>query len=596
MLARLSLAFAFAPFLAAQEDPGTTFVYRIPAPLSAARAALLEASFDLAHGHANDPDVRVYLLPGEEHDAFARLFPEAQLVGRGAPYSSAGGPDVPDAGYYTTAEVVQQLDALVTAHPTRARRVDVTTLSGAVRTHNNQSIWALVVSDNVSQQEDEPSILLAAQHHARELNSTHMVLRAAQRVLAGYAGDPALQALVDGHELWFVPCVNPDGNDHVWNVDQNWRKNRRNNGSNFGVDLNRNYPSHWGLCGASTTTSSETYRGPSAGSEPEGRTMRALVIAIRPEIYLDFHSYGQEVLFPYAPCTTATPNVTAFLDHYVDDLRTPMTYGRRLPSASGEAPEDHWTTSGTLSLLTEVGTSFQPVFSTTVAEEARVWPGISRALTTWRPALRGHVRSLRFGAPLEATITYTPNAFNYGEVTRARARDGRYALWLPLGTWQVTFAAPGHDSQTRSVTVTSYDSAQAVEIELVPTFVSATLVKGGSERVGTPVSLTYSAPGDAGRTYWIPLSAGTSPGVMLGSRVLPLNADGLMEFSLAPAPLLVDNLGVLPPSAQATATLNLPPITELVGLSFFAGGLTFESGYPLGVERWAPPVSILIRP
>ncbi|MCC6783664.1 MAG: hypothetical protein IT457_12550 [Planctomycetes bacterium] len=596
MFQRLTPALFLVAALTAQDDPGTTFAYRIPVALGPIRAAALEAGFDLAHGRANDPDLLVYVLPGAEHDAFLRLFPEAQLVARGSPYAGGGGLDVPDAAYYTTAEIVAEIDALVLAHPTLARRVDVTTLPGAARTHANQSIWALVVSDSVTQAEDEPAVLLAAQHHARELNSPHMVLRAAQRVLAGHGVDPALTALVDETELWFVPCVNPDGVDHVWNVDQLWRKNRRNNGANYGVDPNRNYPTHWGACGSSTTTSSETYRGPSAGSEPEVRSMRALVASIRPEIYLDFHSYGQQVLFPYAPCTTAGATVQAFLDRYVDDLRAPMSYGRRLPSASGEAPEDHWTSSGTLSFLIEVGTAFQPAFATTVAEEARVWPGIRRALTAWRPALRGHVRSVRFGTPLEATLTYTPATFSYGEVTRSRAGDGRYALWLPLGTWQVTATAPGHDSVTRSVTVTTLDTPQTFEFELMPSLPPATLTKSGSERVGTAVTLTYTAPGDAGRTYWIPLSAGTVPGFAIGNRLLPLNADGLMELSLGATPLLAGNLGVLPGNAQGVATLNIPPLPAIVGVAFFAGGITFETGYAYGIERWAPPVPIVIQP
>ena len=42
------------------------------------------------------------------------------------------------------------------------------------------------------------------------------------------------------------------------------------------VDLNRNYPFGWDFsCGGSATMSSNTYRGPAAGSEPEMQTMVA---------------------------------------------------------------------------------------------------------------------------------------------------------------------------------------------------------------------------------------------------------------------------------------------------------------------------------
>src|SRR5690606_26068597 len=120
-------------------------------------------------------------------------------------------------------------------------------------------------------------------------------------------------------------------------------------------------------------------------------------------------------------------------------LRGRINYGTRAPSAAGESPEDHWNTSGTLSFLIEISTSFQPAFTSTVAEEQRVWPGLHQVLTAWRPAVRGHVRSIYRNEPVEAAITYAPNQFSQGEVTRTRSRDGRYGLWLPLGTWQVTF-------------------------------------------------------------------------------------------------------------------------------------------------------------
>lgn len=380
---------------------------------------------------------------------------------------ATAGIDAPPDAYYTVAEIEAAIDAEVAAHPTLAQKVDLSALPGGMQTHDGNSIYALKISDNVASDEDEPAIFVIAQHHARELNSPHMVIGSMQRVLAAYATDPALQAVVDGYELYFVPMVNPDGVDHVWNVDEFWRKNRRANpGGSFGVDLNRNYPFLWGQCGASTNQSSNTYRGPSPGSEPETVTMRNAIATLRPEVYIDFHSSGQEVLRTYAPCANVPATTAALIEHYCDDLRAPMTYSKRDPSASGEAPEDHWSSGGTLSYLIEIGTSFQPDFSLTVTEEARVWPGVQHALTSWRPAVRGHVTSSDNNLPLEATITFTPNTFAEGEETRSRARDGRYGLWLPLGSWTVTYDAPNHLPTSIQVTVTNYDQPVVHDIVL----------------------------------------------------------------------------------------------------------------------------------
>jgi hypothetical protein len=174
----------------------------------------------------------------------------------------------------------------------------------------------------------------------------------------------------------------------------------------------------------------------------------------------------------------------------------------------------------------------------------------------------------------------------------SRARDGRYGLWLPLGTWQVTWSATGFVSETRTVTVTSYDTPQTIEIELVPAWSPATLTAQGSGQIGATTLLTYSSPGDAGQLFWVPLSQGTSPGFPVGSRTVPLNADALFFASLNAAPLLVDNLGNLPGSASATSKLNVPNIPALSGIVIYAGGLTFEAGYPLGVKKWASPLKI----
>lgn len=574
---------------------GTTLAYRFPRPLSPAEGAVLETTFDVGHRSGTDPDVVVFVDPGSERDLLLGWFPEARLVRGGVPYGALT-PAAPDPGYYTTGEILAALNQLVAAHPSHARLVDLTALPGASRTHGNESIWALVISDNVGTDEDEPAIVLAAQHHARELNSPHIVLGAATRILTDRQTDPAITALVDGHELWLVPCVNPDGVNHVWAVDDFWRKNRRNNGQNFGVDLNRNYPTGFGQCGASTNTSSQTYRGPAPASEPETQTMRALIAWLRPEIYIDIHSSGREVLLTYAPCLPASATINAFLTRYADSLRLPMNYIARDPSASGEAPEDHWTSGGTLSFLVEIGTAFQPPFAETVLEEARVWPGLRQAFTTWRPAIRGHVRSLRGLAPVEATVTYTPNQFSYGEVNRSRSRDGRYALWLPLGSWRVTWSAPGHESTSRDVVISTYDNPLAIDVDLVPISLPATLTTSGTGRIGTAVSITYTAPGDSGLGYWIPLSLGTSPGVQLDGRILNLNADALMAASLSLSPVLVNNLGVFSGSPTAVATFHVPDIAALTGLTLHIGGLTLDAAFPSGVARWAPPNSLTIQP
>lgn len=584
------------------DDIGTSYHFRVPGSAPAGIRAAIERRFgcDCA-SHAAGGDLDVIVAPSDL-EAFRLLAPpETVLVARGRPFreiAAAGVQGGPDPGYFTTAEILAEINSLAAANPTLARVVDLTTLAGAARTHANNSIWALVVSDNVTTDEPEPAIVVAAQHHSRELNSPFMVIGAMRRVLQLYATDPAIRQVVDENELWFVPCVNPDGVDHVWNVDNFWRKNRRNNGTSFGVDLNRNYPMLWSsACGGSTTPSSETYRGPSALSEPESRTMVALNRAVRPMIYIDFHSSGREVLFPYNTCATVNGTLRTFLDRYVTDLRTPMAYNTRPPSAAGEAPEAHWMESGTLSFLVEIMTSFQPAFTQVQTEEqTRVWPGLRRVLTTWRPAVRGRVRAVD-GAPLESTITFTPNLFALGERTISRARDGVYGLWLPLGTHQVTFSATGYQPFLTSVTVSGYDQPQDLDVCLVPTWTEPTLSKSGSDRLGTITSLTYTSPGDGGDGYLIALALGSTPGIPLGcGRTLPLNGDALFLASLMPGSPIVNGIGTLPGNGQVVAQLFIPAIPALAGITVHTGGVTAADAFPFSVKKFSPSVAITFQP
>jgi hypothetical protein len=325
--------------------------------------------------------------------------------------------------------------------------------------------------------------------------------------------------------------------------------------------------------------------------------MRNLIARLRPEIYLDFHSYGRDVLRMWAPCATVHATMDAFQQHYCDDLRAPMGYDTRDPSGSGEAPEDHFASGGTLSFLIEVGTDFQPVFTATVAEEATVWPGVRQALTTWRPALRGHVRSALGSAPLAATITFTPNLFNHGEVTKSRASDGRYGLWLPVGAWNVTFAAPGHASRTLPVTVAALDSPVVLDVLLETSGPAATITKVGSGSIGTSVTFTYSSPGDAGKGVLVGWSLGTSPGIPLGGqRVLPLNHDFLMDLALGGNPVLSPTWTTLNAAAQAQSVFLIPNEAWLVGITSFVAGITIDPGYQFTIKTWSQPLGVTIIP
>ncbi len=590
------------------KDPGTSYLYSVRLDHGQASIRLLQ-DFDILRPCEEPPlqrlghqEVRVVVQP-EERMAFLALGLPHRLLERGKPYREliANQPQGPDARYYTPQEIEAELLALERKYPGLAKRVDLTLWTKTAPTHEKRHLFALKISDRVNQDEGEPTALIAAQHHARELNAPYMVLQAARRILQGYATDPLLKQTVDTYELWFVPCVNPDGVQYVWTRDRWWRKNRRRNpGGSYGVDLNRNYPFHWGRCGSSSSReSSSVYRGPSAASEPEVRTMMALARLKAFDKYLDFHSYGREVLTTYGPCQQrayAGKRVLQVEGHFRSLIRSKMRYATRSPSASGEAPEWHWATNGSLAYLVEVGTSFQPSFTATVAEEARVWPGV-RAFLGLRPSVSGRVQSLKAKAPLAASLDPSPALqTNQGERSRSALPAGHFHLWLPAGNWTLRVQAPGHQDLLARISSPSLGSSKTQDLILVPTLPAAILSLPNPYTMGTRAQLVLRA-GDPGRGYWIPMALGSTPGVQVGPRHLPINPDGLLLLSAQPnlAPNYIGHMGTLDAQGRAKASLLLPRSTALLGFKLTFIGMTFETGYPLGIKTWSAPQVMQLR-
>ena len=108
-------------------------------------------------------------------------------------------------------------------------------------------------------------------------------------------------------ELWFMPVSNPDGYDFTFTPGNRlWRKNLRDNNGDGqitigdGVDPNRNFATQWNYDkeGSSDDPASDTYRGPSPGSEPETKAMDGLQRRIGFEFQVNYHSFGPLILYP----------------------------------------------------------------------------------------------------------------------------------------------------------------------------------------------------------------------------------------------------------------------------------------------------------
>ena len=199
----------------------------------------------------------------------------------------------PDEQYFNYQELTESLKSIQSQHS------DIMKLVSIGKSVEGRDIWAVKLSDNVELKEsDEPVVFFNSMHHAREVMTTEIAVDMIQELTKKFETDIDVGNFISQLEIWVVPMVNPDGNNRVWTSNNMWRKNT---GSRFGVDINRNYPFKWGQCdGSSGSVFQDDYRGPSAASEPETRAMMGLVSSIKPVMSISYHSYSELVLYPYS--------------------------------------------------------------------------------------------------------------------------------------------------------------------------------------------------------------------------------------------------------------------------------------------------------
>ncbi|GGK85184.1 carboxypeptidase T [Sphaerisporangium melleum] len=256
-----------------------------------------------------------------------------------------------DSGYHNYAEMTAEINRVVAAYPSIARKYSYGTSYGG------RDLVAIKISDNVATDESEPEVLFTAHQHAREHLTVEMALYLLNLFTGSYASDSRVAGLVNSREIWILPDLNPDGGEYdiATGSYRSWRKNRQpNSGSpSVGTDLNRNWAYRWGCCGGSSgSASSETYRGASAESAPEVRALanwvRGRVVGGVQQIKsnIDFHTYSELILWPYGYTYSDTDTgLTA------DDQSAFATLGRNMAGTNGytaQQSSDLYITDGTI--------------------------------------------------------------------------------------------------------------------------------------------------------------------------------------------------------------------------------------------------------
>lgn len=274
-------------------------------------------------------------------------------IASGLPQLTASGyPSIPGYACYRTVEgAYQTMDDLVAAQPTLATIDEIGPSWQKSQNSGGYEMRALRITNlaTLASEPARPVFVAFGSIHAREYTPAELLTRMAEWLVQGYGTDPQATWLVDHVDFRLILEANPDGRKQAESGIL-WRKNTNtvdgycpgtpDGWSQPGIDLNRNFPFHWNTTGGEGSSGDrcdQTYRGPSAGSEPEtqnlvrygvgtagagGYSGGALpdrrhgdLVGAAPDdyagIFFDIHSYSQLVLWSWGDTYTAAPNDAA---------------------------------------------------------------------------------------------------------------------------------------------------------------------------------------------------------------------------------------------------------------------------------------------
>lgn len=338
--------------------------------------------------------------------------------------------------YRSVEETQASVDALIAAHPALASKIDIGDTWDKTNAGGNPGYDLYVLKlTSAANTQPKPKFFAMSAIHGREYATAELNTRFAEWLVNGYGTNAEATWLLDHTEFHLLLQSNPDGRKKaetgLW-----WRKNANAGfcGSNMsvpgaGIDLNRNFAFNWGGAGASAAACNESFRGPSAGSEPETQSVAAYLGSLFPDvrpddlttpapdttqgIFLDIHSYYRLVLWPWGDTTTLAPNATA-LEIMGRRMAWFADYDPRqaigMYSMTGTVLDNTYGTLGVPSFIYELGSAF---FESCASFERFTLP---RSLDALRYAARVTYApyQLPFG-PDTTTIAATPDLVVAGQ-------------------------------------------------------------------------------------------------------------------------------------------------------------------------------------
>ncbi|HDL18650.1 MAG TPA: hypothetical protein ENH29_06320 [Bacteroidetes bacterium] len=382
-----------------------------------------------------------------------------------------------DPVYPGYAQILAEIDSLKAAHSDIVRVEEI-----GRSQHQKRPIIAVQISEyGAGKNRIKPAVLFMAGQHAREPVGIQVCLGIVRRLVTHQA-EPEVANWLTNLSVWVVPCLNPDGYDYVianhlkfpW-----WRKNLHDNNQNSifepdsdGVDLNRNYNFNWSD-GGSDQPETWYYRGTAPVSESETRALVNLANRERFVLAVDYHSFGESVLFPWAnemkpPDAELIRDVAAHLADRLERNRKGKKY-RTIPlnGKSGQSANWLYAKFRTLAFIVETGDEYFPSFREIAGLVESQWQGVTYLLNrTLQAGVSGFVRNKNRGTGVDAILQAE---FDFSPVVAPGRTDAKtgffYRLLLP-GKYTFQVSAAGYREKTIASVIVPAERNKKLSITL----------------------------------------------------------------------------------------------------------------------------------
>ncbi len=391
--------------------------------------------------------------------------------------------------YHTYDTLTDELSVYAESHPDICR---LYTLGQSVQ---GRELWALLISDNPDEEEDEPEFKYVSTMHGDENLCTEMSLYFIDLLLTEYGTNDRITHIIDNTAIWIVPLMNPDGRE----------SGRRQNAN--GIDLNRNFP-------LLTDNSLNLFTGEpldALNRQPEVRHIMNWTVENSFVLSASFHTGALVVCYPYgyneqmSAVDTPTPDDMLFEDisrRYAmynspmwnsSQFNDGIINAARWYSVKGEMGDWNYRYASCNEVTIELSRIFRP----SATQIPTLWSQNRESMLSFLESVhmgaRGMVTEKSSGEPLWAEVRVEGN--NQPVFTDPDVGD--YHRMLLPGTYDLVFHVPGYLPRRAKNIIVTDGPATRVNIELIPEQASPDFYRDGTVNIkDLEILIEYWGQGD----------------------------------------------------------------------------------------------------